>query len=503
MALENIYNLSITAIASALKKETITLSDLYEKISIALNSKSIKALNAVVSQIDYHEAIKVLAQQEEPNNLLWAIPYAIKDNFCTQGIVTTASCKLLANYVPPFDSTAVALLKQKQAIGVCKTALDELGMGGRGLYAASGIVHNPFDLKRITGGSSSGSAALVASGLLPFALATDTGDSIRKPASYCGLVGFKPSYGLISRLGVIPYAPSLDTVGCMTRNVTDTAIVLDSLACYDPQDATSRSDLKPSNHSYYQALTLADSTYKVCVLAPLQKQLSSSSQIAFEQLTKTLEQEASIQVATVPFDEKLLQTIHSIYMILSYAEAVSTHSNLDGINFGVRKNRATYQETMRQSRSLAFNKVVQERFVLGSYCLHQENQKNLFLKAKKIRTLINQVFSNLFCDYDIVLWPAANGIAPLIETAQNTTSYEANAHKNYLEHCLIIPNFLGSPSLTVPWYLKDKMPVGININGQVGTEQKVLNFGLLVEKITGLSDLSATNLKKGNINCDK
>lgn len=235
----NYHQLSIRQLHELLKTKILTPDQLTKLVYKRL--EQFKKLNAVVTSLEQNaiKQTKLITEKEINDNLLAAIPFVMKDNIATINFLTTGSSKILANFIPNYDSTVNMLLTNNKAINIAKSALDELGMGGDGLYAATGHVLNPWNLKHITGGSSSGSAALVAAGIVPFALGTDTGDSIRKPAAYCGIVGFKPTYGLISRNGVFPYAPSLDTVGIFTNHVEDIAIVLDSIALFDEQDFTS------------------------------------------------------------------------------------------------------------------------------------------------------------------------------------------------------------------------------------------------------------------------
>ncbi|AGM26511.1 aspartyl/glutamyl-tRNA amidotransferase subunit A [Spiroplasma syrphidicola EA-1] len=451
--------------------------------------KKYQVLNATVTELETI-ATNFAAQLDNspilPGDFLAAIPYVAKDNFATKGILTTASSKILSNFVPTYESTVTELLKKEQAILVAKTALDELGMGGHGLYAYTGDVLNPWDLIRITGGSSSGSAALVASGVVPFALGTDTGDSVRKPASYCGIVGFKPSYGLISRFGVIPYAPSLDTVGYFTRSVVDSAIILDYLAKNDHQDATS---LASSEKDYYQNLTTDLKGKKFAYFPFVHKQLSPELKTAFNELFVKL-REQGVEICEATFPEQLLKTLLPVYMIISYAEAISTHSALDGINFGLRVPGETYEDVMINSRVSGFGRVVKRRYAIGSYALSKDNQTLLFLKAKRVRRLIVDELTKVFANYDILLLPSATTVAPKISDVKAHTLTEEDL-EFYFDDLLVLANMMGNPSITVPLTLVDGLPVGVNINAKPFADQIVLNASLLIEEITGLKNLVA------------
>lgn len=448
-----------------------------------------KDLNAVASVLK-NEALnraKILDKKGiDKNNDLYGIPYMVKDNYNVLNTYTTASSRILINYIPPFESTPTNLLKTKQTNLIGKSVLDELGMGGNGVYAATGVVHNPLDKNRITGGSSSGSAAVVAAGVVPFALGSDTGDSVRKPASYCGIVGFKPTYGLISRWGLIPYAPSLDTVGIMSHNVTDIAIVASNLIKYDPHDATS-CKLLP-HEDYDKALKPQLKSVKFCYIKAVQNQLPTWLKTSYADFFNKLRQ-AGATVETFDFDLNLLKALLPIYRVISYAEANSTHANLDGINFGMRATGKDYRKIMINSRSKYLDTEVQKRLILGSYCLNEENQNRLFLKAKKIRRLIKNKIKIMFDQYDVLILPSADSAAPLISDIKKKKL--ALPDNEVLQNgILTLANMGGIPSLTIPFVLNnEKLPLGININTDIFKDQLCLNVGLALEDLIGFKNL--------------
>ncbi|WP_374697078.1 amidase family protein [Spiroplasma endosymbiont of Polydrusus formosus] len=451
------------------------------------NLEQHQILNATVTELATEAAIlaKKLDDLVVPkDNYLFSLPYFVKDNFATKGIKTTASSKILENFVPNYESTVTNILKEHNSILLGKSALDELGMGGHGLYALTGDVLNPWDLTRITGGSSSGSAALVAAGVVPFSLGTDTGDSVRKPAGYCGVVGFKPTYGLISRYGVFPYAPSLDTVGYFTRTVEDIAIVFDYLAQEDHQDATS---LKSKEYGYFKNLSSSDAKkQKFAYLKNAHLILDDEIREQFEQLYDNLKA-VGISVTAIDFSEDLLKALMPVYMVISFAEAVSSHSMLDGVNFGTRVEGDTYREVMMNSRTNGFGHFVKRRYVIGSYVLTKDNQTLLFLKAKRIRRLIVDALSAVFAEYDILLLPAASTIAPKISTIKDKILTEAEL-ENYVNDLLLLGNLMGNPSLTTPFAYLEEMPIGINVNAAPFADQKVFNASLLIEEIVGIKN---------------
>ncbi|RUO86581.1 amidase family protein [Spiroplasma endosymbiont of Megaselia nigra] len=468
---------------SQIVKDAFTNLDKYQVLNATVTELKTEA-TALAAKLDHLVVPK--------NNYLFALPYFAKDNFATKEIKTTASSKILENFIPNYESTVTNILKENNSILLGKAALDELGMGGHGLYALTGDVLNPWDLSRITGGSSSGSAALVAAGVVPFALGTDTGDSVRKPAGYCGVVGFKPTYGLISRYGVFPYAPSLDTVGYFTRDVEDSAIVFDYLAQEDHKDATS---LKSKEQGYFKNLSSEKiKEQKFAYLKNAHAILPDEIRIHFDHLYDELTARG-ISITAIDFPEDLLKALMPVYMVISFAEAVSSHSMLDGINYGTRVDGDTYQEVMMNSRTNGFGHVVKRRYVIGSYTLTKNNQTLLFLKAKRVRRLIVNALTTVFAKYDFLLLPAASTIAPKITTIKDQILTEAEL-ENYVDDLLVLGNLMGNPSLTVPLAFVDKIPIGINVNAAPFADQKVFNASLLIEEIVGIKNKVAP--ERGN-----
>ena len=349
-----------------------------------LSEKAQKKLNAIVTFIDHSEQIEAVKKMD-PSLPLYGVPIAIKDNFNTKGIRTTASSRILDNYVPIYDATVIKKLKNAGAILFAKTSMDELGMGGTNLNAYTGKVNNPYDVSRISGGSSGGSAALVAEGVVPVAMGTDTGDSIRKPAAYCGVVGFKPTYGRISRYGVIPYASSLDHVGFFTTCIEDAARMLEVCAGRDDHDMTSSYE---KVEEYEKNLNSDIRGKKIAILENVMNSIEDQRIVDnFNEVILKLEKRGAI-VERVSMDETLLQTLLPVYLIIANAEACANHSNLDGVRFGMREDGNDLEEIMINSRTKGFSSAVRKRFVLGSYSLFVENQEKLFRKAQKVRRVI-------------------------------------------------------------------------------------------------------------------
>lgn len=421
---------------------------------------------------------------EVNDNLLSGIPYGIKDNYSTKGILSTGSSNTLKDYVPFFDATAVANLKKNGAVGIAKTALDEFGMGGTGLTAHTGIIKNPWDTTRICGGSSAGSACSVAYGVYPYALGSDTGDSIRKPAGYCGIVGYKPTYGMISRFGLFPFASSLDTCGVLTRSVEDAAIVVDGMKGIDENDQTSWNS---SNINLYNDLSKDVKGKKLFYIKEITDisnypHASNELKVHLENYQKALEKLRNIGVTVeeVSIDKNLLSVIPGVYVCISCAEATSNMSNLTGISFGPRGNGKNVMDMIKDYRTKGFSPLIKRRFVIGSYVLQKENQERYFLNACRVRRLIVDKFKSLFKEYDGFILPVGSGVAPLIEGLNEKVDDDELA---ILENHLQIGNFGGFPSITIPNGFINGLPVGINITGNCYDDQTVLNLAYALEDL--------------------
>lgn len=421
---------------------------------------------------------------EVNDNLLSGIPYGIKDNYSTKGILSTGSSNTLKDYVPFFDATAVANLKKNGAVGIAKTALDEFGMGGTGLTAHTGIIKNPWDTTRICGGSSAGSACSVAYGVYPYALGSDTGDSIRKPAGYCGIVGYKPTYGMISRFGLFPFASSLDTCGVLTRSVEDAAIVVDGMKGIDENDQTSWNS---SNINLYNDLSKDVKGKKMFYIKEITDisnypHASNELKMHLENYQKAIEKLRNIGVTVeeVSIDKTLLSVIPGVYVCISCAEATSNMSNLTGISFGPRGNGENVMDMIKDYRTKGFSPLIKRRFVIGSYVLQKENQERYFLNACRVRRLIVDKFKSLFKEYDGFILPVGSGVAPLIEGLNEKVDDDELA---ILENHLQIGNFGGFPSITIPNGFINGLPVGINITGNCYDDQTVLNLAYALEDL--------------------
>lgn len=428
-------------------------------------------------------------EEKESNSLLSGIPYALKDNFSTKGILTTASSNILKDYVPVYDSTVYKKLKDAGAVLVGKTVLDELAMGGTGTTGHTGIVRNPWDKSRQIGGSSAGSAASVALGIVPFSIGSDTGDSIRKPAAFGGVVGFKPTYGRISRYGLFAFASSLDHVGCFARCVKDAAIITDVLKGKDERDMTSLpdedikyadvvdNDIKGKKLFYIKEITDKE----------LYKDAGKETLEILDKFKETIEKckEIGFIVEEVSIDDNILKAIYPTYITISSAEATSNNSNLTGIPFGPRGEGNNINEIMFDARTKGFSELIKRRFILGSYILQRENQERLFKNAQRLRHLIVDKMNELFKTYDAMILPASGGIAP---TFDNEIDRMSDRYL-ILENHMAIGNFGGFPSITIPNGLVNDMPIGINITGRVFEDALTLNIANKIEEVLGYKGL--------------
>lgn len=467
---------TIKELKEDLKEGKITADDLYGK-SLRL---------AHYFQDDYNSFVTILddTKVKERETLIGGIPYALKDNFSTTGILTTGSSNILKDYVPVYDATVYKKLKRAGATLVGKTVLDELAMGGTGTTGATGIVKNPWDKERMIGGSSAGSAAAVALGIVPFSIGSDTGDSVRKPAAFGGLVGFKPTYGRISRYGMFAFASSLDHVAMFTKTVEDAAIVTDILKGQDPLDMTT---LKDDGKKYSELLTEEPKGKKLFYIKEIcDKELYKDSKEVTEVLTKFHElldkcRQEGFTIEEVSIDKDLLNAIYPTYMCISCAEATSNNANLTGIQFGPRGEGDSIEEIIFDARTKGFSELIKRRFVLGSFILQKENQDKLFLNAQRVRRLLVEKITELFKEYDGMILPASGGIAPKF----TDSSEKLSDRYLLLENHLAIGNFGGFPSITIPYGMVEDMPIGLNITGRIKEDDEVLKLAYQVEKLTG------------------
>ena len=465
---------SIEELHELLKSGKVT-SDELVKESLERSKEVQEKCNAFVTILDDAKG------EEVTDHLLSGIPYGVKDNYSTKGILSTGSSNTLKDYVPFFNATAIEHLNSVGAVKVNKTAMDEFGMGGTGTTGHTGIQLNPWDTTRICAGSSSGSAAAVAAGVYPYALGSDTGDSIRKPAAYCGIVGYKPTYGMISRYGLYPFASSLDHCGALARSVRDVAIVVDTMKGIDANDMTSWDS---SKLDLLGACTGDVKGKKVCYVKEIcnidnYNQADDELKEHLENFHKTLNtlRNLGVEVEEVSVDRKLLNAVYSVYRVIHSAEATSNMSNLTGIIFGPRGEGDNYIDMIKDHRTKGFSPLIKRRFIIGSYVLQKENQERYFKNAQRARRIIVDTWKELYKKYDAVICPVGVGPAKKLDELNKAQDINTMALDEHLQ----VGNFGGFPSITIPNGFVSSLPVGINITGNCYEDEKVLNIAYALE----------------------
>ena len=491
----NYLDLTIKEIHEALLNKKVTPVDLVKEAIKRAKENKDNAFELIIEEDAIKKAEELSKLEVPADNYFFGIPYVAKNNFSTKGYETNASSNILNGYIPVFDATVIKLLNDANAILVAKSTMDELAMGGTGTTGHLGITFNAYDAShtRLCGGSSAGSAVAVADAIVPFALGSDTGDSVRKPASFNALVGFKPTWGLISRFGLFPFAPSLDHVAYFTRSVLDSAISLNLLAKKDENDSTcfrgEREDYTKFNSSLKGK--------KVAIIKEIYNSITDEEMKKYfdETVEKILKNGAEVQYISVSPD--LLKAVYPAYIVISCAEATSNNANLDGIKFGPHYDGKSYQEVMYNARTNGFSPLIKRRFIIGSYALMRENQEEVFLCAQKARHLIVDAFNEIFKTFDCVYLPAAPSVAPFI----NKSNDNVNEDFVILDNWLGIGNFGGFPSITIPlaFNKENKMPYGVNLMAKPYDEVNLFGIASALEEEIGLKNVSThtINSKEG------
>ena len=415
--------------------------------------------------------------------LLTGIPVGIKDNICTDGITTTCASKMLYNFVPPYDATVTKRLKNEGAVILGKLNMDEFAMGSSTESSYFKKTKNPYDLTRVPGGSSGGSAASVSADLAPYALGSDTGGSIRQPAAFCGNVGLKPTYGLVSRFGLIAFASSLDQIGSFTKDVTDCAIVLNAIAGYDKMDSTS---VDADKTDYTKALGLPLKGMKVGVPKQyLESGIQTEIKEAVENAIKVYEMlGAECEECSLPLSKFALPA----YYLISSAEASSNLARFDGIKYGYRAEEYHGLTDLYEiTRSEGFGEEVKRRIMLGTYALSSGYYDAYYKKAQQVRGLIKRDFAACFEKYDVLLTPTTP-----------TTAYKFGEKSDpvamYMgDICTVAVNIAGLPAISIPAGLDKKgMPIGIQLIANSLDERKLLTAAFAYERETGYEKLRPT-----------
>ena len=452
-----------------------------------------EALDAVFAQIDqtegrYHayvtldkegaykqaDAVQEKIDKGELTGALAGVPVAIKDNMCTKGLFTTCSSKILENYIPTYTASAVQNLTDAGCVIIGKTNMDEFAMGSTTETSYYGVTRNPHNPDHVPGGSSGGSAAAVALNECFFALGSDTGGSIRQPSAFCGITGMKPTYGTVSRYGLIAYGSSLDQIGPMTKNVTDCAAVLETIASYDKKDSTS---MKREEYDFTSALVRDVKGLRIGLPKDyFGDGLDSEVKAAIFKAAETFKRMGAI---VEEFDLGLVQYAIPAYYIIASAEASSNLERFDGVKYGYRtKEYGDLHSMYKKTRSEGFGSEVKRRIMLGSFVLSSGYYDAYYLKALKTKALIKQEFDKAFEKYDIILAPAAPTTAPLLGSSLQ------DPIKRYLSDIYTISaNLAGIPGLSIPCGKDNKgLPIGMQLLGGCFQEKTLLRAGFAYEK---------------------
>ncbi len=464
-------NLSIKEIHELLISKKIKPIDLVEETFEVLDNNK---LNAFIT-VDYEGARKKAIELEnveiDEDNLLFGIPIAIKDNIMVKDLRCTCASHILENFVSIYDASVIKLIKENNMIIIGKTNMDEFAMGSTSETSYFGCPINPWNKDKVPGGSSGGSAVSVASGITPLALGSDTGGSIRQPASFTGIVGMKPTYGRVSRFGLVAFASSLDQIGPMTRNVYENALLLNAISRYDEKDLTSvetKEDFTRLIGEDIKGMKIAIPNYFVSDI------VSEKVVERIKKIAKFLEEKGcSISYVDVDNIDKAV----ILYQIIAMGEASSNLARFDGIRYGLMEDAKTLEELYKKTRSKGFGTEVKRRIMVGSYILSGENAKTYYNKALEIRDDLKKSFDNIFKEYDLIIGPASSRVA-----------YDLNLNnddplKCFMDDILVMhANMGGFPSLSLPVGLIDKMPIGMQIMGKQFDEALIYKLASFIEK---------------------
>ena len=482
--MKNICELTAHEIREMYDKKEITVPEVVKAFLDKIKEKddSIKAYITVCEEeaLKKAEEVQALFDKGEKLGSLAGIPIGIKDNICTRGIKTTCASKMLENFVSPYDATVIEKLEKEHAIILGKLNMDEFAMGGSTENSAFFTTKNPVNLNKVPGGSSGGSAAAVKADMAPITLGSDTGGSIREPASFCGIVGMKPTYGLVSRYGLVAFASSLDQIGPMSKDVTDNAILLNAIAGHDAHDSTSANvEVKDYTKSLVNDVKgLKVGLPKEFMEDGVDKEVKEA---ILEVAKKLKELGATVEECSLPRTKYALPT----YYIIACAEASSNLGRYDGIRYGYRtKNYENLHDIYANSRTEGFGEEVKRRIILGTYVLSSGYYDAYYKRAQKVRTLIIENFKKAFESCDVIMIP----------TAPNT-SFKFGAHnasplEMYLEDIYTVPvNMAGLPGVSIPGgFDKDGMPIGIQFIGKAFDEKNLLQVAYTFEQNTTYHD---------------
>lgn len=472
--------MSLTAVelGSKIKNKEVTVMEAVQDALSMIKTKDTE-LNCFVTvnedaAIKRAEEVQKLIDDGILTGPLAGVPIAIKDNMCTEGVLTTCSSKMLGNFVPTYSAEAVINLEKAGAIVIGKTNMDEFAMGSTTETSAFGVTKNPWNTGHVPGGSSGGSAAAVSAEECSCALGSDTGGSIRQPSSFCGVTGMKPTYGTVSRYGLIAYGSSLDQIGPIAKDVTDCAVILETIASYDKKDSTS---VKRDSYDFTSALKDDVKGMKIGIPRDYMTDgLDLEVKTAILNAAKKLEEKGAI---VEEFDLSLVEYAIPAYYIIASAEASSNLARFDGVKYGYRAKEFKGLHGMyKKSRSEGFGAEVKRRIMLGSFVLSSGYYDAYYIKALKTKALIKKAFDKAFEKYDVILGPTAPTTAPKLGESLS------DPIKMYLGDIYTISaNLAGLPGISVPCAIDSKgLPIGLQLVGDCFEEKKIIQVAYAFEK---------------------
>ena len=474
----NITELTVHELQEKLQSKEITIEQITKAYveNIEKYEKDVQAFITPLKEnaLKQAEEIKKKVENGEITNPLAGIPIGIKDNICTKGIKTTCASKMLENFVAPYNATVMEKIYGENMINLGKLNMDEFAMGASTEYSYFQTTRNPWNLNTVPGGSSGGSAAAVAANMVPWALGSDTGGSIRQPASFCGVVGLKPTYGLVSRYGLVAFASSLDQIGPITKDVKDAAILLNVIAGHDEKDTTS---VNKEKVDYTKALKNNVKGLRIGI--PKEYFGEGINSEVKQSLEKAINIYKELGATVEEFSLNIADYALATYYIIACAEASSNLGRFDGIRYGYRTaNYSDLKELFRNSRSEGFGAEVKRRIILGTYVLSSGYYDAYYKKAQQVRTLVKKEFDKAFEKYDVLLTPTSPTVAFEIGTRSN------NPLEMYLaDICTVSVNIAGLPGISIPCGVDSKgMPIGMQLIGNKFAEETILNAAYTYEQ---------------------
>ena len=473
-----ITELTVHELQEKLKSKELTIKDITKAYTDRIKEKE-NDVQAFVTVLTDDATKKAEEMQEkidkgEVKGAFAGIPIGIKDNICTKGVKTTCSSKMLENFVSPYDATVMEKVNQEGMINLGKLNMDEFAMGGSTEYSYFYPTKNPWNLSKVPGGSSGGSAAAVAANMVPWALGSDTGGSIREPASFCGVVGLKPTYGLVSRYGLVAFASSLDQIGPITKDVRDSAMLLNIIAGYDKKDTTS---VDSDKKDYTACLNGDVKGLKIGV--PKEFYAEGINEKVKEKLEEAIDRYKKLGAEIEEFSLDIAKYSLASYYIIACAEASSNLGRFDGIRYTYRTGEfKNLKELYKKSRSEGFGPEVKRRIILGTYVLSSGYYDAYYKKAQQVRTLVMNEFNKAFEKYDVILVPTSPTVAFDIGSKSN------NPLEMYLaDICTVSVNIAGLPGISIPCGVdKEGMPVGMQLIGNKFCEETILNAAYTFEQ---------------------